>query len=155
MNKWLLLGIFFVSGCQFSNSPFDANKASEFRYKNSHNQSVFLPKNAKICIQNIQNNLPKTTSALETFVRTQWQDKANLEANCTHSDFSFYLFTTKDYYGVFFRTLKLTIIEQTNRKVVANYTVYSTHQEKENLDNEAIIKAFASLFLTPQRMFNE
>lgn len=116
---------------------------------------MFLPKNTKVCLVNAQKNLPKINTALEKFIQTKWQENATLEKNCQNSDFTFYLYTTKDYYGSFFRTIKLSLIEQANRKVVANYTVYSTHLEKENLDNEETLNTFASLFLTPQKMFNE
>lgn len=108
-----------------------------------------------MCLVNAQKNLPKINDALEKFIQTKWQENATLEKNCQNSDFTFYLYTTKDYYGSFFRTIKLSLIEQANRKVVANYTIYSTHLEKENLDNEETLNAFASLFLTPQKMFNE
>jgi hypothetical protein len=114
-----------------------------------------LPKNIKVCLLNTQKNLPKIRHELEKFIQTQWQNNATIEANCTNSDFAFHLYTTKDYYGSFFRTIKLSLIEQANQKVVSNYTVYSTHLEKENLDNESTLNTFASLFLTPKRVFNE
>lgn len=155
MNRFLLLcyPLFFI-GC-LSTSSFEPSKATEFRYKNSYNQTLFLPKNIKVCLVNTQKNLPKIHTALEKFIQTQWQENAIIEKNCQNSDFAFYLYTTKDYYGSFFRTIKLSLIEHTNQKLVANYTVYSTHLEKENLDNEETLNAFASLFLTSQKMFNE
>ena len=154
MNRFLLLCCpIFFAGC-LSTSSFEPSKATEFRYKNSYTQTLYLPKNALVCIQNKQNNLPKISLALQEFIHSQWQEKALFQTTCDNSHFGLYLFTTQDFYGVFFRSLKLNIIDLSNHKVVANYTLYSTHYEKEVLDNENTLKAFAALFLNQERIFS-
>lgn len=150
----LILTVLIFSGCSFKSAQFDSVRSSEFRYKNTQNQTVFLPLNTKICIQNKQNTLPKATQALNNFIQKEWKENALFENNCANSDFALTLYTTFDYYGVIFKALKLNIIEQQTQKVVANYTLYSTKEEREHLDNETTIDAFAPLFLNHTRIFN-
>ena len=153
----LAIIVFMFTACGGPSTPtfknLELTKSTEFRYKNDFNNDVYLPKNKKICILNVNKDLQKVHKVLESFIQEKRGENIILLKNCVGTDFYLKLHKSENFYGQYFNALKLTIIQKKRKKVVSDYTIGSTSSKKVNLDNPIIMSDFSKVFLTRKRIF--
>ena len=160
--------MFLFGGCSksFYIAPiaqFNLIDTTEFRYKNSMTNTLYLPVDSRVCVVDKTKKLVKTKHVLERFIVDDWRQNATLSKECTAVDFYLELDIVTDLVykkgddREYFSALKLGIVQKKGTIKVADYTIKAAKYKMEDADRylQKIIEQFAPLYLANKKIFTK
>jgi hypothetical protein len=135
----------FFSGClkNLNTAPiaqFHITDTTEFRYKNSVTNNLYLPKNISVCVLDKTDLFPNTKKLLKEFLILDWKNHAIVKDNCVGVDFYLRLNITEDLIYKerdnkgYFSALKVNIYQRKDKKIVADFTIKNAKWTMHNTD---------------------